>query len=70
MKNLLIIFIALLTQTVFAQDTQVYINVKNLSKKWVFKDVINPEKTQEELAEMRDLLGPTILQLHADGSYA
>ena len=69
MKNLLVVFIALFTHTLFAQDAKVEINIQNLSKKWVFKDVINPEKNATDLAEMREMLAATTLQLNQDGSY-
>jgi len=70
MKNLLIIFIALCTQAVFSQDAMVEVTKENLSKKWVFSDVINPAKTEAELAELRDMLESTVLQLNPDGTYA
>ena len=70
MKNLLIIFIALCSQAVFSQDAMVEITKENLTKKWVFSDVINPAKTEAELAELRGLLESTILQFNQDGTYS
>ncbi|KOS06288.1 hypothetical protein AM493_09765 [Flavobacterium akiainvivens] len=69
MKNLLIVFIALCSHTVFAQDAQVEVTKENLSKKWVFKDVINPDKSEAALAEMRDMLGALSLHFKKDGTY-
>jgi len=69
MKNLLIVFIALCTQAVFAQDAQLEITKESLSKKWVFKDVVNTEKNEADLAELRDMLEATTMQLNPDGTY-
>jgi hypothetical protein len=70
MKNLLIVFIVLCSQTLFAQDAQLEVTKENLSKKWVFKDVINPEKNEADLAEVREMLQSTLLQLNQDGTYS
>jgi len=69
MKNLLIVFIALCTQALFAQDAQVEVTKENLSKKWVFKDVVNTEKNEAGLAELRDMLEATTMRLNPDGTY-
>ncbi|MES2485649.1 MAG: hypothetical protein V4581_06835 [Bacteroidota bacterium] len=69
MKKLLIAFIVLFSQVLLAQDAQVDVNTENLCKKWIFKDIINTEKSEADVAETREMLLPTIFQLNQDGTY-
>lgn len=66
MKKLLLLFFVLVTQQAFCQE--IAINEKNLSKKWVFSDVIN-DKSEAENAEMREMLEGTSLAFRDDKTY-
>ena len=62
---LLTLFIC--ANSLYAQDTkELEINIENLSKKWELVDIINPDKTKEELKEMLSFLESTSLHLNND----
>ena len=56
--------------TAYCQDEKnIEINVENLSKKWEMVDIINPEKTAEELEEMKSMLDGTYLEFNSDSTF-
>ncbi|AWH86772.1 hypothetical protein HYN59_17375 [Flavobacterium album] len=66
MKKLLLLLLVLVSQQTICQEIE--INEKNLSKKWVFSDVIN-DKSEAENAEMREMLEGTSLTFREDKTY-
>ncbi|MDG5491523.1 hypothetical protein [Psychroserpens sp. SPM9] len=63
MYLLIIFFLGLYTTE--AQET-LEINTDNLSKKWELVDIINPDRTEEELKEMLSFLEGTTMLLNKD----
>jgi len=58
------------TTSVCAQrNNQLEVNTENLSKKWEVVDLINPDRTKEELKEMLSLLEGTYILLNKDYTY-
>ncbi|MCW4468370.1 hypothetical protein OGH69_05295 [Flavobacterium sp. MFBS3-15] len=66
MKNILLLFILTIAQLSVGQEIE--INEKNLSKKWVFADIINDD-TEEKKAEIREMLEATVLTFREDKTY-
>lgn len=66
MKNIIFLFILLVSQQGISQ--QVEINEKNLSKRWVFADVINDDDEKKK-AETREMLEATVLTFRQDKTY-
>lgn len=66
MKNILLLFVLTIAQISFGQEIE--INEKNLSKKWVFANVINND-SEEKKAEMREMLEGTVLTFREDKTY-
>ena len=48
---------------------EVTISVENVSKKWVFSDLINPKFSKEEYEETKEMLGATSIEFRKDMSY-
>lgn len=66
----LLLTLLVFTNVLYAQDTkELEINIENLSKEWEIVDLINPDKTKEELKEMLSLLEGITIQLFKDKTY-
>ncbi|MGQ2982680.1 hypothetical protein [Flavobacterium sp.] len=66
MEKLLLLFILTIANFGFSQEIEV--NEKNLSKKWVFSDIIN-DSTEEKKAETREMLEGMVLSFREDKTY-
>ena len=66
MKKILLLLVLTTAQFGFCQEIE--INEKNLSKKWMFEDVINND-SEAKKTEMKEMLESTILAFREDGTY-
>ena len=72
MNKLIHAFIIILisASTLHAQDSKtIEVTIENLSKKWELVDLINAERTKEELIEMLSFLEGTTLLFNIDMTY-
>lgn len=51
-------------------NNEIEVNEKSIARKWVLDDIINPEKTSEEIAELKDMLSYVWLDFKEDKTYA
>jgi hypothetical protein len=71
MKNcLLFTFLFFFVCQLNAQDNnQVAISVDNISKKWIFSDLINPKFTKKEYEETKEMLVDTSIEFRKDMTF-
>lgn len=69
MKNVLLFFLILTANTLFAQEKEIAVNEKNIVKKWVFDKVINAGKTADEIKEMNELMESVTFTFKADKTF-
>ena len=67
--TLLLIIISTCFTAYCQDDKNIEINIENLSKKWLMVDIINPEKTAEELEEMKSMLDGTFIEFNKDSTF-
>lgn len=71
MKNITVLIFLLLTINLLAQteEKEIDINIENISKHWIFSDVINSEKSKEELDETKSMLEATAITFKSNMDY-
>ena len=76
MKKILLLLLVFAAQNNFCSAQQsikkgeIEVTEKNVSKKWVLEDIINPGKTKEQIAELKDMLSYVWLKFNEDKTYS
>jgi hypothetical protein len=72
MKNTLLLLVLFISFSSPAQkkadikETEIEVNEKNICKNWIFKDIINPDMTEAERKEHKELMEAFYLNLKED----